>query len=84
MLLNASKVIEKDFSTNVCIIGSGIGGGTLIKKLSDKGEDFIVIEAGGLKRQKRSDVIMDNIGLDFGIRNNNLRLINSLSVSYST
>ncbi len=69
MLLNASKVIEKDFSTNVCIIGSGIGGGTLIKKLSDKGEDFIVIEAGGLKRQKRSDVIMDNIGLDFGIRN---------------
>lgn len=34
-------------STQVCIIGSGCGGATLAKKLSDQGIDVIVLEQGG-------------------------------------
>ncbi len=53
--------------TKVCIIGSGLGGGTLALKLAEKGVDFVVIEAGGLEHQKNS-VSFRNIGRDFGLR----------------
>ncbi len=59
--------LKQDTKTKFCIIGSGIGGGTLAKKLAEKNEDFIIIEAGEWEGNS-SNVEYENIGLDFGVR----------------
>ena len=63
-------MIIKNFSnqkTQVCIVGSGLGGGTLALKLAERGIGFIIIEAGGLKNNSES-VTHESIGRDFGLR----------------
>ena len=51
----------------VCIVGSGFGGGTLALKLAEKKINFIIVEAGGLVHKSNS-VGFKNIGRDFGLR----------------
>ncbi len=58
---------DSDLKTNICIVGSGVGGGTLVKKLSEKNNDFIVVEAGGLKGESKN-VEKEHVGRDFGVR----------------
>lgn len=57
----------EDITTSVCIIGSGIGGGTLAKQLSKQKKSFCIIEAGDWKGNS-SNVSYENVGLDFGVR----------------
>jgi len=64
MLINK---IKNKIKTKICIIGSGIGGGTLAKKLQKLNKDFVIIEAGDLKNNS-DNVNYDNVGRDFGVR----------------
>ncbi len=55
---------EMDIRGRVCIIGSGVGGGTLAKKLAEKNREFIIIEAGEMRGN--SEIIQkDHAGRDF-------------------
>ncbi len=66
MLVNSIKVPE-NIKTKICVIGTGVGGGTVAKKLQELGADFIIIEAGGVSGE--STIVQKNhIGRDFGIR----------------
>jgi choline dehydrogenase-like flavoprotein len=38
---------DKNITAEVCIIGSGCGGATLAKKLTDSGVDVVILEQGG-------------------------------------
>ncbi|MFT7373574.1 MAG: choline dehydrogenase-like flavoprotein, partial [Oleiphilaceae bacterium] len=38
---------DMNITTEVCIVGSGCGGATLAKKLTDSGVDVVVLEQGG-------------------------------------
>jgi len=38
--------LNKNIRTKICIIGSGIGGGTVAQKLYEKNREFTIIEAG--------------------------------------
>jgi len=38
---------DTDITTQVCVIGTGCGGATLAKKLTDQGLDVVLIEQGG-------------------------------------
>jgi hypothetical protein len=53
--------------TQVCIVGSGLGGGTLALKLAEKGISFIIIEAGGLDNNS-PNVTHESTGREFGLR----------------
>ncbi len=59
--------IDKNIKTTVCIIGSGIGGGTLAKKLTKSNIPFVIIEAGALKGNS-NNVNYISKGLPFGVR----------------
>ena len=59
--------IENNIKTKICIIGSGMGGGTIAKKLSDLEKEFSIIEAGGFAGNS-PNVSYENVGLDFGVR----------------
>lgn len=52
---------------DICIIGSGIGGGTLAKKLAEQGKSFLIVEAGGFSGNS-DNVTYENVGRDFGVR----------------
>ncbi len=64
MISNSPESFPK---VTICIIGSGIGGGTLAKELSLKGKSFCIVEAGSWKGNSKH-VNYENIGLDFGVR----------------
>jgi len=64
MIING---MNKNVQTKICIIGSGIGGGTIAKKLAEQNKEFIIIEAGGFSGDS-GNVKYQNIGLDFGVR----------------
>lgn len=49
--------------TDVCIVGTGIGGGTLVEQLARSKTRFVAVEAGGLKKSEA--VTMDNVGRQF-------------------
>jgi len=59
--------IKEKLKTKICIIGSGIGGGTIAQKLSEQNKEFIIIEAGEWIGNSEN-VSYENIGLDFGVR----------------
>jgi choline dehydrogenase-like flavoprotein len=59
--------LNKSLKTNICIIGSGIGGGTLTQKLAEQNKEFVIIEAGEWNGDSEN-VSYENIGLDFGVR----------------
>lgn len=61
------KSLNKDIKISICIIGSGIGGGSLAKKLAEQDKEFIIIEAGEWKGNS-DNVSYENVGLDFGVR----------------
>jgi choline dehydrogenase-like flavoprotein len=61
------KNLEKNIKTKICILGSGIGGGTVAKKLYENNREFCIIEAGGFSGDS-SKVEYENIGLNFGVR----------------
>lgn len=58
---------KERIKTKVCIIGSGIGGGTTAKKLREQGVDFVVIEAGD-RGVGSPNVKYESVGRDFGVR----------------
>ena len=66
-MLIDTNTIEGRISSKICIIGSGVGGGTLAKKLSDNNIDFIIVEAGGLKGNSNI-VKKEHVGRDFGMK----------------
>jgi choline dehydrogenase-like flavoprotein len=49
--------------TDVCIVGTGIGGGTLVEQLGKRKARFVVVEAGAPR--KSDSVGMDNVGRQF-------------------
>ena len=59
--------LNKNIKSKICIIGSGIGGGTLAQKLAEQNKEFIIIEAGEWSGDSQN-VSYENIGLDFGVR----------------
>ena len=60
-------ISAKRLTTPLCIIGTGIGGGTLAKKLSEAGKEFILIEAGEFSGNS-GNVNYSSVGRDFGLR----------------
>jgi choline dehydrogenase-like flavoprotein len=54
----------------ICVVGTGIGGGTLIKKLSEKNVNIVAVEAGDNSKNS-NNVTFENSGRDFGIRSTN-------------
>ena len=65
MILQNKEITE----TDICIIGSGIAGSTLAKKLAENNIDFIVIEAGSFSQDnnKKVNIVSDNLGRKFGL-----------------
>jgi choline dehydrogenase-like flavoprotein len=46
---------DMNITTEVCIVGSGCGGATLAKKLTDSGVDVVVLEQGGYYPSSKMD-----------------------------
>ena len=67
MLIDFSKKEIKNHYSEICIIGSGIGGGTIAKKLYDNNINFVIVEAGGLSGNSKN-VSYDTTGKEFGVR----------------
>ena len=66
MLINALNHSES-VDTSICIIGSGVGGGTLVHKIAQQNRDFVVIEAGDLKGN--SNIVGEEVvGIDFAVK----------------
>jgi hypothetical protein len=61
---------EKTVKTKICIVGSGLGGGTIAIKLAEENIDFIIVEAGGVTRNS-DNVSFENVGREFGLRTTN-------------
>jgi choline dehydrogenase-like flavoprotein len=59
--------MPKKVKTKICIIGSGIGGGTLAKKLAEKNQKFVIVEAGEWKGNS-PNVEYENVRRAFGVR----------------
>lgn len=59
--------VNKNIKTKICIIGSGIGGGTIAQKLYEKNKEFVIIEAGSFSGNS-DNVQYENVGLKFGVR----------------
>ncbi len=59
--------LNKNIKVEVCIIGSGIGGGSLAKRFADEGQEFVIVEAGDWEGDSQN-VEYENVGLDFGVR----------------
>lgn len=57
----------ENLKPRVCIIGSGIAGGSLAVKFAEYGIDFLIVEAGGLNGNS-SNVSYENVGRQFGLR----------------
>ena len=68
MISCISSIEKEDMCTDICIIGSGIAGGTIVHKLIKSKIRFILIESGNLTNPKTPQVIYENIGRDFGLR----------------
>jgi hypothetical protein len=64
MLYNNCDQVNVEIKTDICVIGSGIGGGSIIAELAKTDADFVLIEAGGIDKHVDS-VKMDNIGREF-------------------
>jgi len=61
----ADKRILGPVEKTVCVVGTGIGGGSFIARyLKDKG-DMVVIEAGS--KRENADVTGESVGRDFGL-----------------
>ena len=63
--INSKLSYGKNNEYDYCVVGSGIGGGTLVSKLVDSGASVLLIEAGN-KGHKSSDYITK--GRPFGLR----------------
>jgi len=70
--------ITQNIKTKTCIIGSGIGGGTLAQKLAEQNKEFIIIEAGEWNGDSEN-VSYENVGLDFGVRSTTIVQIGGTS-----
>lgn len=65
MIFNGIR--SKTIKTKICIVGSGIGGGSVSKYLADGKSEIAIIEAGGMN-QSTYNVNYDSVGRDFGLR----------------
>jgi choline dehydrogenase-like flavoprotein len=62
--LNREK-LRRVVNTGVCVVGTGIGGGSFIDRYLKKRSDLVVIEAGG---DRESALIQsESVGRDFGL-----------------
>ncbi|WP_417336311.1 GMC family oxidoreductase [Halobacteriovorax marinus] len=52
---------------DVCIVGSGIGGGSLALKLAEREISFVIVEAGA-QDSSSEKVRFENVGREFGLR----------------
>lgn len=68
MLFKSIEVLSQYNRVDICIIGSGIGGSSLAKKLAENGHSFVIVEAGDFSGKSSSNVNYENIGRDFGVR----------------
>ena len=66
MLISSDKEISISKST-VCIIGSGVGAGTLALKLAEMNISFVIVEAGDINNETDA-VTKDHVGRDFKLR----------------
>lgn len=66
MLINALNHSE-NVETSICIIGSGVGGGSLVQKFSQQNKNFVVIEAGDLNGNS-NNVGEEVVGMDFAVK----------------
>lgn len=57
----------KAVKTQICIVGSGIGGGTVAQYLKNSNYEITVIEAGGLSKPTKN-VSYETTGRNFGLR----------------
>ncbi|HVJ64077.1 MAG TPA: GMC family oxidoreductase [Bdellovibrionota bacterium] len=67
MLIDGNDFEPEILETDICVIGTGIGGGTLVNGLVAAGQRFVVVEAGNFG--KNSTVLgTKKVGRDFGLR----------------
>lgn len=65
-LENVTFVISK--LDSICIVGSGIGGGTLAARLKETCDKCFIVESGNTHAQSKESVSHQMSGRDFGIR----------------
>jgi choline dehydrogenase-like flavoprotein len=68
----SKEAAPKDVSTEICIIGSGCGGGTAARLLAEAGHDVLIVEEGrdlvGPERTQRDAAMYDQLYMDRGGR----------------
>lgn len=66
MLIDSSQCADV-LDAEICIVGSGVGAGTLAVKLAERNISFTIIEAGD-KKKDTGAVQKEHVGKSFGLR----------------
>ena len=66
MLINSKDIADEVLTTEVCIIGSGMGGAPLALELLNNNKSLILIEAGG-NNLNNGAITDENVGADFNM-----------------
>jgi choline dehydrogenase-like flavoprotein len=68
----SKEAVPKDVSTEICVIGSGCGGGTAARLLAEAGHEVVMLEEGrdlvGPERTQRDAAMYDQLYMDRGGR----------------
>ena len=69
MLIDARRLTDDRIKAGICVIGSGMGGTSVTKKLVEAGLDVLLVEAGGDRdsRHGMPPVQHQMVGQDFGL-----------------
>jgi len=69
MLIDARRLPADKIKAGVCIIGSGMGGTSVAKRLIEAGQDVLIVEAGGDRNSRRvvPPVQHQMVGKSFGL-----------------
>jgi choline dehydrogenase-like flavoprotein len=68
MLIDDSTLYDTPLRARFCVVGSGMGGAAVATTLAARGEDVLLLEAGGLEREADSDIIRaEHVGRAFNI-----------------
>jgi choline dehydrogenase-like flavoprotein len=68
VLIDATRCGSETITAQVCIVGSGMGGASVAKKLIESGVDVLIVEAGGAKATRSEPLVShQTVGRSFGL-----------------
>jgi choline dehydrogenase-like flavoprotein len=88
MFIDFERAADLPFAPDICVVGAGIAGMTLISALRQKGLRVLVLEGGGLTHEPRSQSLfeseMDFAGaLNIGVVNGRFRVFGGAGTRWS-